>query len=96
MTFVSDPFCIRRELYFQDWEDYLYIDPFVVTSSTLWMLNFQRSDGAFVENGHYLFSPLHLAMKSTDNATESVPLTAHVLITLEEVAKLLTVRLLYE
>jgi len=70
------------------------VDPLLVTSSTLWLLNFQRVDGAFVENAHYEERPLHLAMRSTDNSTEAVPLTAHVLITLEEVAKMLTVRIL--
>ena len=35
----------------QDWEDFIYIDPNIVGHSTMWLLNYQQADGAFVEVG---------------------------------------------
>jgi hypothetical protein len=47
-------------LYLQDWEDYIYIDPQIFGHSVLWLLNYQREDGAFVETEHYQVS-LHMS-----------------------------------
>ena len=33
----------------QDWEDFIFIDPNIVGHSTMWLLNYQQADGAFVE-----------------------------------------------
>ena len=30
---------------FQDWEDYIYIDPLVVGSAVMWLINFQTEEG---------------------------------------------------
>ena len=35
---------------FQEWEDYIYIDPRVMETCASWLLNFQSDDGHFVEN----------------------------------------------
>ena len=81
---------------FQDWEDFLYIDPQVITSGVLWLLNYQTESGAFLEFGHYRSEPLHRAMMMAANDSSSsgngegvVALTAHVLITLEETMPML-------
>jgi hypothetical protein len=43
----------QPNLTYQDWEDYIYIDPQIFGHSVLWLLNYQRDDGAFVETEHY-------------------------------------------
>ena len=35
---------------FQEWEDFIYIDPVAMESCAMWRLNFQAEDGHFVEN----------------------------------------------
>ena len=69
---------------YQDWEDYLYIDPLIVSSGAVWLLNYQSEAGYFTEaeNG-----TLHHAYRITDMEDEKchIALTAHVLIGLEAV-----------
>jgi len=85
--------CIQifKDVSFQDWEDYIYIDPEVFGHSVMWMINYQSVDGAFQESSHFE-TPHHFPMSSTthDNITSNIPLTAHVLIALDKVAPLLT------
>ncbi len=89
---------IFQSVSFQDWEDYIYIDPLVMGSAVMWLLNYQTSDGSFVETEWYPH-PLHKPMDGrsrfpTDfqNSADStevkryVALTAHVLISLEVTA----------
>lgn len=64
---------------FQDWEDYIYIDPLVVSSGAVWLLNFQSASGYWLENEN---GTVHQAYY---NDPDNVILTAHVLIALEEV-----------
>ena len=33
---------------FQDWEDYIYIDPLVVGSAVMWLINYQTDEGEFL------------------------------------------------
>ena len=68
---------------FQDWEDYIYIDPTVFGSAVMWLLNYQSEEGAFYET-EYFDRPLHYAMFSEDK--RNISLTAHVLIALTETA----------
>ena len=77
---------------FQDWEDFIYIDPEVFGHAVMWMLNFQNSEGAFVEASN-VDTPLHYAMRSSmyaSNYSAHAALTAHVLIALDDAAPLLT------
>jgi CD109 antigen len=79
--------CIRifSHVSFQDWEDYIYIDPEVFGSSVMWLINYQSIDGEFFETEHYTSNPLHKPMgKSKDGSY--ISLTAHVLIALQETA----------
>ena len=68
---------------FQDWEDYIYIDPTVFGSAVMWILNYQSEEGAFYET-EYTDTPLHYAMFNDDK--RNISLTAHVLIALAETA----------
>ena len=87
---------IFMDVSFQDWEDFIYIDPAIFGHSTMWLLNYQTQDGAFVETEHHPI-PIHMAMApktgdSLSNLTSHVPLTAHVLLTLHKIAPTLTGR----
>ena len=80
--------CIRifEKVGFQDWEDYIYIDPEVFGSSVMWLINYQRIDGSFSETEHYSH-PLHKAMEGNDvYGSRNISLTAHVLISLQKVS----------
>ena len=75
----------------QDWEDYIYIDPLVVSSAVMWLLNYQTEEGSFVETEHYPH-PLHKPMDGRSRFDgdyadmRNISLTAHVLISLESTA----------
>ena len=86
--------CLRvlHAVSFQDWEDYIYIDPQVFGNSVMWILNYQNEGGAFVESSD-VDTPLHYAMRASmtaDNSSAHIALTAHVLIALDGAAELLT------
>ena len=53
-------YCIRifEKVSFQDWEDFIYIDPMVFGSSVMWLLNYQSEEGSFSETEHFPH-PLH-------------------------------------
>merc|ERR1712059_192626 len=40
---------IFEDVAFQDWEDYIYIDAQVFGHAVMWLLNYQQTDGAFLE-----------------------------------------------
>ena len=46
--------CIKifQHVSFQDWEDYIYVDPQVFGSAAMWLINYQNIDGAFAVNRH--------------------------------------------
>ncbi|XP_063236923.1 thioester-containing protein 1 allele S1-like [Bacillus rossius redtenbacheri] len=76
---------------FPDWENNLYVEPRIFTQSVGWILEHQAEDGSFVETTAYEY-PLDFKMYAksgeTANGTRqhaNVPLTAHVLTTLNEV-----------
>ncbi|TRY72565.1 hypothetical protein TCAL_06513 [Tigriopus californicus] len=75
---------------FQDWEDFIYIDPVIITSAVLWVLNYQSAEGAFFETQEYQDAPLHKVMTPIVNQNVSIhaPLTALVLIMLEDTSSI--------
>ena len=80
--------CIKifQHVSFQDWEDYIYVDPQVFGSAAMWLINYQNIEGAFSETEYYQ-RPLHKAMENKDlDGKRNISLTAHVLISLHEIA----------
>ena len=80
--------CIRifQAVSFQDWEDYIYIDPQIVGTAVMWLINYQHIDGAFSETEFYPH-PLHKGMNGNSSfGFRNISLTAHVLISLQETA----------
>ena len=76
---------------FQDWEDYIYIDPLVVGSAVMWLINYQTEEGSFVETEYYphpLHKPMDGRSRFFDDYSDmrNISLTAHVLISLEATA----------
>ncbi|CAB4061935.1 unnamed protein product [Lepeophtheirus salmonis] len=83
---------IFKAVSYQDWEDYIYIDPTVVGSAVLWLLNYQTEEGSFSETEYYPY-PLHKPMEGKSlfygddsSVKRNISLTAHVLISLETTA----------
>ena len=78
-------------IFVQDWEDYIYIDPLVINSAVMWLLNYQTEDGSFYETEFYP-NPLHKPMDGRSRfeadyaEMRNISLTAHVLISLEVTA----------
>ena len=86
--------CLRvlQAVSFQDWEDFIYIDPQVFGNAVMWLLNYQNAEGAFLESSE-VDLPLHYSMRASMTASNSsghLALTAHVLIALDAAAPLLT------
>lgn len=77
-------FCARilHKATFQEWENFLYIDPKVILNSISWLVKQQQPDGSFQE-----VTPMFTHNRRT-NLTSNISLTAHVLITLAEVRDL--------
>ena len=82
----------------QDWEDYIYIDPMVVGSAVMWLINYQSIEGSFSETEYYP-NPLHKPMDGKSRLAgdyggemRNISLTAHVLISLEMTAPNLQAR----
>ena len=78
---------------YQDWEDYFYIEPNVVGSAVMWLLNYQTEEGSFAETEYYP-NPLHTPMDGrsrfygdSPNTYRNISLTAHVLISLKQTAQ---------
>ena len=80
---------IFEDVAFQDWEDYIYIDPNIFKHSVLWLINYQNVEGYFVETNDQE-EPIIAHLRGSTNSTRHVPLTAHVLIALEKTAQSLT------
>ena len=83
-------YCIRifEQVAFQDWEDFIYIDPTVFGTSVMWLLNYQSIEGAFSETEHFASRPFHKVMENSNN-NRNISLTAHVLIALVKTAPML-------
>ena len=75
---------------FQDWENYLYVEPRILSEAAEWMCLFQNEDGSFSETVWYE-CPLDQKMDPRSRVPgerhreRRIPLTAHVLITLHAV-----------
>ena len=82
--------CLRvlQAVSFQDWEDFIYIDPTVFGTSVMWLLNYQSIEGAFSETEHFASRPFHKVMENSNN-NRNISLTAHVLIALVKTAPML-------
>lgn len=83
---------IFEDVAFQDWEDYIYIDPEIFQNSVMWLINYQHQDGYFTETENQQAPILkHLQdWSSNGNVTSKVSLTAHVLIAMDKTAPALT------
>ncbi len=86
-------FCARilHKATFQEWENYLFIDPNIIQDSIAWLLKYQTQDGAFVEtsiNPHNRRMNLTSKIHNDHSNLRNISLTAHVLITLAEVRDL--------
>ncbi|KAI1297215.1 Antigen -like protein [Halotydeus destructor] len=86
-------FCARilHKATFQEWENFLFVDPTIINNAISWILQYQTSEGAFYETS---VQPYDRKMDLTtkmfgDNVQyRNISLTAHVLITLTEVRDL--------
>lgn len=80
---------VLQEASFYEWENYIYIDPEVISKAVSWILKHQTWDGAFYEvtwlPDRKVNDSLHWP---DDNIARNISLTAHVLITLETVKDL--------
>merc|ERR1712106_1050744 len=92
---------IFRDVSFQDWEDFIFVDPSVFDNSVLWLINHQNPEGEFFETLDHQESPIHHAIKTPANkfshsflnlnkTSDNIALTAHVLIALDKVAPAVT------
>lgn len=85
-------YCARvfQEASFYEWENYIYIDPKVISKAVEWILEHQTPEGSFFEitwlpDRKYNRS---LNYENDDITHRNISLTAHVLITLETVKDL--------
>lgn len=86
-------FCARifYNAAFQEWENFLYIDPSVITKAISWLIKHQSPDGAFYETTMFPYDRkmnLTSDWKHDNVKLRNISLTAHVLITLTEVKDL--------
>ncbi|RWS18059.1 CD109 antigen-like protein [Dinothrombium tinctorium] len=86
-------FCARilHKATFQEWENFLYIDPDIISKAISWLLQFQSPDGSFYETSlHPYDRKMNTSTKITNDNVRyrNISLTAHVLITLAEVTSL--------
>ncbi|KAH7984189.1 hypothetical protein HPB52_017848 [Rhipicephalus sanguineus] len=83
-------FCARvfHKATFQEWEQFLYIDPSVIQKAIAWLLDRQSPEGSFHETSFYAYDRKMSLLSERPEDTvrfRNVSLTAHVLITLAEV-----------
>ncbi|GFS99779.1 CD109 antigen [Nephila pilipes] len=86
-------FCARifHKATFQEWENFLYIDPKVITRAVNWLLDHQTPDGSFYETTQEaLDRKMDQSIISPYGNVQyrNISLTAHVLITLSELKDL--------
>ncbi|KYN20816.1 PREDICTED: CD109 antigen [Trachymyrmex cornetzi] len=85
-------FCARifQEASFYEWENYLYIDPEVISQAVSWILKHQSPDGAFYEVTWLPDRKMNSSLNYEDDhiVHRNISLTAHVLITLQSVKDL--------
>ena len=86
-------FCARifAEANFNEWENYLYIDPAVIANAVGWMIQFQTQDGAFYEVARFADRKMNSTTSwgITDPIRHrNISLTAHVVIALSTIRDL--------
>lgn len=85
-------FCVRvfQEASFYEWENFIYIDPKVITDSVSWVLDHQTTDGSFFETTWLVDRKVNSSLNwpNDDVKFRNISLTAHVLITLDTVKDL--------
>ncbi|XP_046595942.1 CD109 antigen isoform X1 [Neodiprion lecontei] len=85
-------YCARvfQEARFYEWENYLYIDPNVISDAVAWILQHQTWEGSFYEITWLPDRKMNSSLNYEDNPIKhrNISLTAHVLITLETVKDL--------
>ncbi|XP_015173319.1 PREDICTED: CD109 antigen [Polistes dominula] len=85
-------YCARifQEASFYEWENYLYIDPDVITQAVSWVLKHQTPEGSFYEVTWLPDRKMNSSLNYENDFIRfrNVSLTAHVLITLETVRDL--------
>ncbi|XP_023235311.1 CD109 antigen-like [Centruroides sculpturatus] len=83
-------FCIKmfQKATYQEWENFLYIDPSVISRAAEWILNYQTKEGSFYEVSLYpLDRKMNLSSEFPYDRVKfrNISLTAHVVIALVEV-----------
>ncbi|KAF7387314.1 CD109 antigen-like [Vespula maculifrons] len=85
-------YCARifQEASFYEWENYLYIDPDVITQAVSWVLKHQTPEGSFYEVTWLPDRKMNSSLNYDSDIIRfrNISLTAHVLITLETVRDL--------
>lgn len=86
-------YCARllQEASFYEWENFIYIDPNVISRAVNWVLQHQTPDGSFYEVSWMPDRKYNQSSKWPDNdpiQLRNITLTAHVLIMLESVKDL--------
>lgn len=81
---------VFQEASFYEWENYIYIDPNVISKAVDWILHHQNSDGAFWEPGWLPDRKYNSSLNIENDPIRyrNITLTAHVLITLDYVKDL--------
>ncbi|OXA62186.1 Complement C3 [Folsomia candida] len=84
-------YCCRvfSEASFNEWENFLFIDPNVIAKGISWLLQYQTEEGSFYEVSPYANRKLNDTIISNGYAySPNITLTAHVLIALHNVKDL--------
>ncbi|XP_022237429.1 CD109 antigen-like [Limulus polyphemus] len=86
-------FCVQvfHKAVLEDWKNFLFIDPTVISKGIKWLLNYQSPDGAFYETDLFPYDrKMNLTTERIGDIVRhrNISLTAHVLITLSEVKDL--------
>ncbi|XP_014293821.1 CD109 antigen [Halyomorpha halys] len=85
-------YCARifQEASFYEWENYIYIDPQVISKAVSWVLKHQLPEGSFYEVAWFHDRKINSTLSWPDNPIQfrNISLTAHVLIMLETVKDL--------
>ncbi|CAG7822295.1 unnamed protein product, partial [Allacma fusca] len=84
-------FCARvfTEAIFNEWENFLFIDPNIISKAVSWVLQFQTSEGSFYEVSQYSDRKLNDTYANDGYVQRpNITLTAHVLIALHSVKDL--------
>ncbi|XP_022255098.1 CD109 antigen-like [Limulus polyphemus] len=86
-------FCIQvfHKAVLEEWKNFLFIDPTVISKAVKWLLNYQSPDGGFFETDLFPYDrKMNLTTERLGDIVRhrNISLTAHVLITLLEVKDL--------